>query len=87
MVNSNVIVIPPSDFNEIVTGRGFISMTLLEDLAVEGNEAVELVLESVDPERITVRNSSRPTVLTIVDNDRKWLIRGRAQSEEEDGPR
>lgn len=71
MVNDNHIVIPASNRDGIRTGRNFISMTLLDDVAVEGNETVELMIESVDAERIRVQNSRRPTVLTITDDDRK----------------
>lgn len=73
MVNDNRIVIPASNRNSILTGRNFISMTLLDDLAVEGNETMELVIESVDAERIMVQNSPRPTLLTITDNDCKCV--------------
>lgn len=71
-MNDNVIVIPSSVVNNERTGSGFISMTLLDDLAVEGNETIELVLEPMDRERVSVQNISRSSILTITDNDRKW---------------
>jgi hypothetical protein len=71
MITDNMIVIPASNTFDRRTGEGFISMALLDDLIVEGDEIVELVIESLDVERIMVQNSSRPTLLTIRDNDSK----------------
>lgn len=46
------------------------SVTILEDLVVEGDETLELVLVPEDPERILIRNSR---ILTITDNDCELL--------------
>lgn len=73
MVNDNQIVIPASNSFDSRTARGYISLTLLDDLAVEGNETIELVIESLDAERIMVQNSTQPTLLTIRDNDSKCI--------------
>ncbi len=72
MVNNNLIVIPASLSSDSVSADGYVSMTLLEDRVVEGTESVELLIESMDSERIIVQNPN-PTVVTIRDNDSKSL--------------
>lgn len=47
---------------------GYVSLTVLEDLVVEGNETLELVAMSEEPERIMVKNA-QPMLVTIIDND------------------
>ena len=71
IVNSNQITFPILDFD---TDRrcSQVSMTILDDLAVEANETVKFVLESEDPERVVVvtnGGAQQAKVLTIVDND------------------
>lgn len=44
------------------------SVTVLEDLVVEGNETLELIAMSDEPERIMVTNA-QPMLVTIIDND------------------
>lgn len=75
MVNNDVIVIPASIRRSSVTASGFISMTLLDDLAVEGSETMELVIEAVDMDRVTVKDQE-PIILTIRDNDSKCACVG-----------
>lgn len=91
MVNDNVIIIPASNNIDFRTATSsLISMTLLDDLAVEGVETVELRLESVDPERIMVQEGVQPIILTITDNDRKWMtyltVGGFVDTSEADSP-
>lgn len=76
VANNDVIVIPASLRRSRVSASGFISMTLLDDLVVEGNETVELVIEDIDADRVLVRNQD-PIILTIMDNDSKWRHFGR----------
>lgn len=59
-----------SSNGEEQTRCGFVSVTVLEDLVVEGNETLELLAMSEEPERIMVMNA-QPMMVIIIDNDGK----------------
>lgn len=68
-MNGNRVSFSPDD-NENGVSCGLVSVSIIDDLVVEGVEVLKLVAESADPERIIVELTDAPTI-TIIDNDCK----------------
>ena len=73
VANDNHIVIPPSNTERRVTASGRVGVTILDDLAVEGDETFELQIVTPDPDRLVV-DTQDPIIVTITDNDSKCEV-------------
>lgn len=73
VIDSRNVSIPASRIQR-VQKCGSISLTILDDLIVEGNETMALFLESADPSRISVLNGNllESRTLTIIDDDSEY---------------